>query len=353
MTRRCLSLLLFFCCGAYAVSAAAKATPSFDCAKAKNEAERLICADEDLAKLDVEMNEWYKKAIRWQLLIEGTNTRFEVSCQNKWQARRNKFECRPKVANKKECLISLYQEAMQVWKNRLLRFEIGRACPHYDDPVSACNFKYVDYLLKQGADINGYDRFYGYCGINGPVYFKAMWTSNWPTFNYVIEKGADFQKPLRDDCIPRHALDHTGAFKFMDEIMELDPKADLNKWSYFEYLIPRALGTWVKNFEPYRDYIEKFFHYGADINITSETGDNLLIFIFNYNLFPGDFQFDYERTLSMIKYLIAQGIDISHKNNEGHDALYYLQNSPCTIDKNYYEKFEELLSSNNKGVKSD
>ena len=78
-----------------------------------------------------------------------------------------------------------------------------------------------------------------------------------------------------------------------------------------------------------------------------------MIFIFNYNLFPGDFQFDYERTLSMIKYLIAQGIDISHKNNEGHDALYYLQNSPCTIDKNYYEKFEELLSSNKKGVKND
>ena len=46
----------------------------------------------------------------------------------------------------------------------------------------------------------------------------------------------------------------------------------------------------------------------------------------------------------MLNYLIEHGIDVSHKNNDGHDALYYLQHSPYSFDQNYYEKFEKLLT---------
>ena len=37
----------------------AKTSPSFDCAKAATEVEKLICSDDELAKLDVEMNKSY------------------------------------------------------------------------------------------------------------------------------------------------------------------------------------------------------------------------------------------------------------------------------------------------------
>lgn len=36
--------------------------PSFDCSKASNGAERLICGDRELSKLDVELSERYMKA---------------------------------------------------------------------------------------------------------------------------------------------------------------------------------------------------------------------------------------------------------------------------------------------------
>ena len=52
--------------------AGAKVQPSFDCAKATTEVEKLICSDDELAKLDVEMNKWYRKEI-----IENLHLRFD------------------------------------------------------------------------------------------------------------------------------------------------------------------------------------------------------------------------------------------------------------------------------------
>ena len=37
----------------------AKVSPSFDCRKATTEVEKLICSDDELAKLDVEMSKSY------------------------------------------------------------------------------------------------------------------------------------------------------------------------------------------------------------------------------------------------------------------------------------------------------
>lgn len=77
----------------------AETSPSFDCAKATTEVEKLICSDDELAKLDVEMNKWYKKALRWTLVIGGG---YDVARANqKWLQRRNNYECRPKLEDKK------------------------------------------------------------------------------------------------------------------------------------------------------------------------------------------------------------------------------------------------------------
>lgn len=44
--------------------------PSFDCLKAKNEAEKLVCSDAELATLDNEMTALYKKVFRYSKLYE-------------------------------------------------------------------------------------------------------------------------------------------------------------------------------------------------------------------------------------------------------------------------------------------
>ena len=120
MIRWCLSLLLFFCCGAYAVSSAAKATPSFDCAKAKNEAERLICADEDLAKLDVEMNKSYHAFMK--TLDESYYRNKLKRKQIDWLGYREKLSCfNTDDVKKVTCLKNAYQrriENLNAWAAR-------------------------------------------------------------------------------------------------------------------------------------------------------------------------------------------------------------------------------------------
>ncbi|MFR3312890.1 MAG: lysozyme inhibitor LprI family protein [Alphaproteobacteria bacterium] len=120
MTRRCLSLLLFFCCGAYAVSSAAKASPSFDCVKAKNEVERLICADEDLAKLDVEMNKSYHAFMK--TLDESYYRNKLKRKQIDWLGYREKLSCfNTDDVKKVTCLKNAYQrriENLNAWAAR-------------------------------------------------------------------------------------------------------------------------------------------------------------------------------------------------------------------------------------------
>lgn len=52
-------LLSFFCLMVLSGETSAKVSPSFDCRKATTEVEKLICSDDELAKLDVEMNKSY------------------------------------------------------------------------------------------------------------------------------------------------------------------------------------------------------------------------------------------------------------------------------------------------------
>lgn len=332
--------------------------PSFDCAKATTEVEKLICSDDELAKLDVEMNKWYKKARLWRATYSKLSNIELQDSQNRWLQRRNNFECLPKEVDKKKCLTSLYNEAIQVWKNKLLDFEFSRICNHGIN--RGCVFDYTDKLLKEGADLNGYAGFYGECWF-GPVYYSALGWNKKEVFDYVVKNGADFTMPVRDDCQCKQVLDSQGGFYFFDEIMELNPNTNLNKWQYWRNLLPKSIRGKVKlstdkciNYsKEYQKYIKKLVDYGANVNITNESGDNILYIIFNYPSTAKDFPFDYELTLSMLKYLIANGLDISHENKNGHNALYYLQNSPFKINENYYTKFEKLFTPQNKGEKHD
>ena len=81
---------------------------------------------------------------------------------------------------------------------------------------------------------------------------------------------------------------------------------------------------------------------------SDKEGNTPLIALFMYTIKQKTFPHDYEGTVQVIELLKQYGADVRHKNNEGYDALYYLENSPYEIDKNYYEIFKQLLTEKGK-----
>jgi uncharacterized protein len=87
---------------------AAAPAPSFDCARAGNAVDRLICSDAGLAKLDRELAEHYD-ALRRALSPEGLTVL--LTSQRKWLASRNR--CASKEVSHDQgvtCLSSLYSD---------------------------------------------------------------------------------------------------------------------------------------------------------------------------------------------------------------------------------------------------
>lgn len=87
--------------------------PSFDCAKAETEVEKLICSDAELSRLDKEMVESYNK-LRNNLL-EKKYKKLLTQRQRTWLNNRSKVPCMMEVdtAQKKECLRHVYEYRIQ------------------------------------------------------------------------------------------------------------------------------------------------------------------------------------------------------------------------------------------------
>ncbi|MDD4557135.1 MAG: hypothetical protein PHE89_07445 [Alphaproteobacteria bacterium] len=327
----------------------AKTPPSFDCNKASNEVEKLICSDDELAKLDVEMNDWYRKVIRWETLLVGASSDSIVYEQNEWLKRRNNFECTSKTMSKKDCLISLYKEAIQIRKNHLLSNELKRACtlPANKESGLRCNFQHANNLLKNGADLNGYSNFYENCTM-GPVYFSAIYTGKKEIFNYVVKHGVDFNFPIRNDCpYVVSVFDNFKSFEFFDEIMTINPNLDyINNGKYLFSLAIKSTSGLSAEKAPeidneYFRYMKKILSYkNMNINYFSSSGDNILTYIFkNIDTFR------YDRLLNTVQYLIKNGVSISHKNNEGYNALHYIKTNKQKFTDEEYEGLMELMQS--------
>jgi len=86
---------------AASIGVAAAATPSFDCAKAKTSIEKVVCGDEPLAALDVELARLYRLA--------STGKRADAlrSSQAKWRDERNACATAADVA---ACAVRSYVE---------------------------------------------------------------------------------------------------------------------------------------------------------------------------------------------------------------------------------------------------
>ena len=98
----------------------AKTAPSFDCAKATTEVEKLICSDDELAKLDVEMNNSYHAFMK--TLDEEYYRNKLKRKQIDWLGYRGKLSCFNTNDNKKtSCLKNAYLrriENLNAWTTR-------------------------------------------------------------------------------------------------------------------------------------------------------------------------------------------------------------------------------------------
>ena len=324
----------------YSAEIMAAVKPSFDCANAQTEAEKLVCADDELAKLDNELAEWY------ELVIECGNERFHrynADDSDYWIKKRDNFSCNPQTADKKSCLLSLYNYQIQMLKNRMLRFELNIAetgCMYsHWKPSAYCNFEKVEALLAEGADINGISS--DSC-FNGRVFYTAL--SSPEMLDYVLKHGAKIGLKNPEPC-PQGELSRSRIN--MVKLVKLG--ANVNVQVGLEGSVIQAL---VKNSrsldEKVRMKVKFLLDNGGDPNLPDKEGNTPLIVLFMYTIKQKTFPHDYEGTVQVIELLKQYGADIHHKNNKGYDALYYLENSPYEIDKNYYEIFKQLLTEKGK-----
>lgn len=92
-------------------AAAASVKPSFDCAKAQSEAEKLVCSDAQLAQLDNEVDRLFKLAEKNSYLTAATKAEL-VATQRGWIKGRD--DCW-KADDKKNCVAGAYaQRAMEL-----------------------------------------------------------------------------------------------------------------------------------------------------------------------------------------------------------------------------------------------
>lgn len=321
----------------------ASVKPSFDCAKAQTEAEKLVCADDDLAKLDNELDEWYRQVVEYRTERFHMAKFYDSGEQKGWIKRRDNFDCDSKIADKKSCLLSLYNYQIQMLKNRMLEFELslvenGCSNSHWK-PEGYCNFEKVEALLAEGADINGFS---SESCFSGRVFYTAL--SSPEMLDYVLKHGAKIGLKNPAPC-PQGEL--SWSLGNMVKLVKLG--ANVNVQVGLEGSPIQAL---VKNSrsldEEVRIKVKFLLDNGGNPNYPDKEGNTPLIALFMFTIKQKPFPHDYEGMVQVIELLKKYGADIHHKNNKGYDALYYLENSPYEIDKNYYEIFKQLLTEKGK-----
>ncbi len=95
--------------------ASAEIRPSFDCSKAKSVAEKLICADSELATLDRQANEIHKKA--------KETTYFDAD------ESRKAWKWREENCKDKECLLQWFSKRSDYYKSKILHGEWSKLSP--------------------------------------------------------------------------------------------------------------------------------------------------------------------------------------------------------------------------------
>lgn len=128
------TILFFTSLLMFSTEISAKTSPSFDCNKASTEVERLICSDDKLAKLDVEMNNSYHAFMK---TLDDDFYRDKLKTkQQDWLSYRGKLSCmNTNNKYKINCLKRAYQtriDNLTAWTKRE-NYDFFRDCYEYSD----------------------------------------------------------------------------------------------------------------------------------------------------------------------------------------------------------------------------
>lgn len=291
--------------------------PSFDCNKAQTEAEKLVCTDDDLAKLDNELAKRYAKIKRYRKFIFHLHHTPDTEAWKRWQSMRDNFQCQPKTVNKKDCLKSIYQYGIQLIKNRQLGFYLETACKTLSSEETGkfdkhiCDFKLADKAIREGADINGLVEIDG-C----PAYLRGLNISRgWDyeeVFNYLLDKGARVTEYVSNKHCYEGAYIFKAPIEIRKKIIEIKPEAV----NYVDPLLHRSL-----LFSDSAKYLSEMMPFlcekGINPNIQDTQGYTALIYFLIGSLGVKST----EENLKLVQMFIDCGTDVRLKDNYGKDAL--------------------------------
>jgi len=145
--RICYFILLLLLCYSSGTLAA-----SFDCSKAKSAVENVICQNEELSALDMDLTRLYKSLC---LIVEPDNVKSIQEDQRKWLKKRNQCETSSEIV---KCVFDSYQIRIAYLKELLLKKSSAK-----EDlkPEESKTVKRVD-SIKRPIDVNNYQVLLGY-----------------------------------------------------------------------------------------------------------------------------------------------------------------------------------------------
>ena len=302
----------------YSAEIMAAVKPSFDCANAQTEAEKLVCADDDLAKLDNELAERYTKIKRYQAFVLDGGYTPARKVWKRWVDKRDKFECDPKTKNKKDCLKSIYLYGIQWVKNRQLSFYLDTACKFVRDAETGiidysrniCDFKLADKAIKDGADINGEIAVDDCPAYMGDRNFDQMRKKE--VFDYVLSKGANVTEYVSNKKCYGGSYVLMTPRNVLKKIIEMKPEAV----NYVDPLLHRSL-----LFSTNAKYLSEMMPFlcakGIDPNVQDTQGYTALMYFLTDSLGVKST----EENLKMVQMFIDCGTDVRLKDKSGRNAL--------------------------------
>jgi len=133
---------LLACC--FVSAHAYSASPSFKCSKDAHEIEVLICQNDELAKLDVEMSKLYQRVLKTTPASGQKSLKTE---QISWVKGKN--DCW-KDSDHVGCTRQSYQERMKELKGKLGQVETSAGAAKFKDLVGKSSFSGIDRMKERG-----------------------------------------------------------------------------------------------------------------------------------------------------------------------------------------------------------
>lgn len=318
--------------------------PMFDCATAKYDDEKFVCADDDLAKLNEESNFWYQKLAKfWETYLKELPG-FERDYMRQQQTMNvsRRMSCLRKDDQAKACLTEFYKKNIQSLKDALLGFSLMIACS--GDEKGICDFTLAESLIADGADINGYIDYVPtkYCLISQsfpylsgvPAYYMAIGnTKDSKALEYALTKGAKIGIPGKFS-----ASELCRDFNLKEMKVLLAHRVNIGS-SFFPPILHKFLAAGIDSPEKV-EIVKLFLENRGEAELpTSDPRNSLIVLLDNQNM-PAE---SAEYVWQAAEKLIAQGANVWQKDKSGRSVLDYLEQNEVLRNSPFYESFKSAL----------